>query len=71
MRDSLLTKRCDDVAANDEEASKYQEESRIEMDTILLNRSQISVTGLSDYVTGTRTFYNLWPITDCKNVKVW
>ena len=71
MRDSLLTKRCDDVAANDEEASKYQEESRIEMDTILLNRSQISVTGLSDYVTGTRTFHNIWLVTDCKNVKVW
>ena len=29
VRDSLLTKRCDDVAANDEEASKYQEESRM------------------------------------------
>ena len=40
------------------------------MDTIPRNRSQISVTGHSDYVTGHRPCNNLWPVIDCKNVSV-
>ena len=41
-----------------------------QLDTLPQNRSHISVTGLSDYVTGTWTFHNLWPVTDWKNVKL-
>ena len=41
-----------------------------DMDTNPGYRSQISATGLSDYVTGTRTSNNLRPVTDCKNVSV-
>ena len=41
-----------------------------EMDTIPVNWSQIRLTGLLDYVTGTRTFHNLPLITDSRDVNV-